>query len=196
MKGTRIVLIVVVLLFVRVPNLSAFVYSDTFFSLHTEIDISLEEDTDTTDLTVLESPRFDIDAYSLILDFGPASFPLDLRLRGGIGWFPKEPFRLIAGIELPLFERLNRFNAVAFGIYLAGDAVMEASADAAALSGRASLSLLLPAGSAGAILCGVSVNHRGEFSLILGTASGGYPVIIIETGTEQIEPPPVSGGEA
>ncbi len=196
MKGTRVVPIVVVLVLFRISNLSAFVYSDTFFSLRTEIDISLKEDSDTTDLTVIESPRFDIDAVSCILDFGPESFPLDLRLRGGIGWFPKEPVRFIAGIELPLFERLNRFKAVAFGIYLAGDAVMEAKADAATLSGKASLSLLLPAGSMGGILCGVSVNHRGEFSLILGTANGGYPVVIIETGTEQIEPPPASGSEA
>ncbi len=111
---------------------------------------------------------------SLLGTYGPGMIN-PLRLRAGLGWFPGRPFRLTAGLELPLYERLNRSRARMFGVYLLTDLAMTIpwgwEADGV-------LTLLVPTSGVGGIRFGAGVNRHLDLLFHIGFASGVYPIRI------------------
>jgi len=104
--------------------------------------------------------------------YGPPGVDF-VRVRGGLGWFPRRPFRLFAGLEVPIVERLNRSRARGFGIYLLGDVGLTLPLGWTA---DASLAVLVPTNPLGGLRVGVGINREREILFTLGTASGAYPL--------------------
>lgn len=109
---------------------------------------------------------------SLIATYGPAETS-PMRLRGGLGWFPGRPFRLTAGLEFPLYERLNRSRARMFGVYLLTDLALTVPLG---LEADAVLTLLVPTSGVGGLRLGAGVNRHMELLFNIGFASGVYPI--------------------
>ncbi len=104
--------------------------------------------------------------------YGPGAIA-PVRVRGGLGWYPQMPFRLTAGLEIPIFETLNRMRARMFGVYLLTDVALTIpwgwEADAV-------LTVLVPTSAVGGIRFGAGVNRHLELLFNVGFASGVYPI--------------------
>ena len=115
-----------------------------------------------------------VDHVSFVATYGPGSMR-PLRLRSGLGWFPDRPFRVTAGLELPLFESLNRYNARMFGVYLLTDLGFTIPWDWEA---DAALTVLFPVSTIGGIRFGVGLTRRFDMLFSVGYATGLYPIRI------------------
>ena len=147
-------------------TVTAVEYEDYFVGFSTELAIS-------SDLDV--SPFFPdslaVESLSFAATYGPAAVK-PLRFRGGLGWFPSQPFRLFTGIEIPIFEHLNRSRARGFGVYLLGDVGLTLPIGWTA---DASLAVLIPTSALGGIRIGVGVNRDADLLFTFSTATGAYP---------------------
>lgn len=113
-----------------------------------------------------------VQSFSFAATYGPAAIR-PIRLRGGLGWFPRRPFRAFAGVEVPLYEVLNRAQARAFGVYLLGDL---GGTIPLGWTADVSLAVLIPTNAFGGIRMGVGVTREAELLVTIGTATGAYPI--------------------
>lgn len=166
LRSARPALLILVLV-VLAHSAEAVEYHDYFVGFSTEVMVS-------SDLAV--SPvipdSLAVEAISFAGAFGPASVR-PVRFRAGMGWFPGRPFRTFAGVELPLYELLNRSRARAFGVYLLGDL---GATIPIGWTANASLAILVPTSALGGIRIGVGLNRRADLIITLGMATGAYPV--------------------
>jgi len=164
-----------VLLLIAVASVSgALEYHDYFVGFGTDLMIS-------ADPSLFPAREgFAFQAVNFVATYGPPG-TRPVRFRAGIGWFPRGPFRVIAGVEIPLYERLNRAMARGFGIYLLGDAVatipagVRAEATAAVLVPMMALGGLRVAGGAAFDSSG-DPGNRVEIVFTAGTSTGAYPI--------------------
>ncbi len=142
-------------------------YHDYFIGFGTEVGITAGP---------VAAPRIPgelaVGHISFMGTYGPAAIR-PVRLRAGAGWYPRRPFRLTAGVEIPVFERLNRGRARMFGIYLLSDLALTIpwgwEADAV-------LTILVPTSAVGGIRFGAGVNRHLQLLANVGFASGVYPI--------------------
>ena len=148
-------------------------YHDFFVGFGTEVmvvsDAALRPVAE-QDATVFETLA--VRAVSFAATYGPASVR-PIRLRAGVGWFPHRPFRVAAGLEIPLYERLNRANARGFGVYVLGDV---AATLPLGWEAEASLAVLVPVSALGGVRFAVGVNRSAQLVITGGTATGAYPI--------------------
>jgi hypothetical protein len=81
------------------PQAIAADYHDYFVGFSSELS-GFVQSADTLQDTV------DLRSFSFSGTYGPPALDF-LRFRGGLGWWPRRPFRLFAGIEVPVYEVLN-----------------------------------------------------------------------------------------
>ncbi|MBN1242133.1 MAG: hypothetical protein JXA15_05420 [Spirochaetales bacterium] len=116
------------------------------------------------------------EGLGLSVSWGDARFVSWPRVRGraGLSWWAERPFRVFAGTELALFERLNAYSAKAFGIYAQLDGVASFDADGPVLSVRPSAKLLIPLSSVGGIAVGAGWDSKLGPLLHLDIMNGAY----------------------
>jgi hypothetical protein len=146
---------------------TAIEYEDFFVGFSTEATVSSD-----SDVSPMIPDSLTLEAISFAGTYGPAAVPF-LRFRAGLGWFPRRPFRVFGGVELPLFERLNRARARFFGVYLIGDVGMTLPLDWTA---NATISVLVPTSALGGLRLGVGVNRHAELLFTIAMATGAYPI--------------------
>ncbi|MFW6312526.1 MAG: hypothetical protein ACOC2N_01415 [Spirochaetota bacterium] len=156
-----------VLLMLTACTAVAVEYEDYFVGFSTELAVSSDLDA---------SPFFPDSLTVRSLSFAATYGPADLnpfRLRGGLGWFPSQPFRLFTGVEVPIFEHLNRSRARGFGVYLLGDVGLTLPLGWTA---DASLAVLIPTSALGGIRLGAGINREADLLFTFSTATGAYPI--------------------
>lgn len=154
--------------FVLAPASAAAVeYHDYFVGFSTEVLVS-------SDLSVTPTvpDSLTLEAISFVGTYGPPAASW-LRARAGLGWFPRQPFRVFAGLEIPLFERLNRARARLFGVYLLGDVGMTLPLGWTA---NARLALQVPTTALGGLRIGAGVDRHANLIVSLDMATGAYPI--------------------
>lgn len=163
----RLRFILVALGLITASLASAVEYEEYFIGFTTELAVS-------SDLAVspLVPDSLRVDAVSFSGTLGPASTS-PFRFRAGLGWFPQRPFVLSAGVELPLYERLNRSRARSFGVYLLGDLGVTFPLG---FSGDAVLAIQLPLSALGGLQIGVGVNSEARLLVSFASATGAYPI--------------------
>ncbi|RKX75053.1 MAG: hypothetical protein DRP87_15440 [Spirochaetes bacterium] len=146
-------------------------YSESFYGFNTEFDILIGKE---------EMPAFwdrlALERISIIFTWGPGVVK-PLRLRGGLGYFPGNPFGFIFGMELPIFEKLNISKAKFFGLYLISDFAVTYKR-ILDLEFNNSLSLLLPLTGVGGVSIGAGITRRADFFIKICYMTGLFPVII------------------
>lgn len=158
------VAVLVALLALAVSHRAAAVEYDT-----TLIGLSAEGD-------VVFDPDVALSRLSVVFTYGPeATHPV--RFRGGLGYFPSYPFALSAGVEIPLYEKLNRSHAKFFGLYLTGDLALEIE-NGAGFGANAGAHLLIPAFAMGGITVGGGVTETLEPFARIGLVTGVYPLVV------------------
>ena len=146
---------------------SALDYHDYFVGFSTEFLVSSD-----ADVSPFFPDSLTAESVSFAATYGPAAIR-PLRFRAGIGWFPQRPFRLFGGIELPIYEALNRSRARLFGVYFLGDVGVMLPLGWTA---EASLAILVPTNALGGIRLGVGVNRQADLLVTLSMATGAYPI--------------------
>ena len=146
-------------------------YHDHFIGFSSEVSVSGDRA-----VTPFVPDALAVESVSFMTTFGPQGIR-PIRFRGGIGWFPSRPLRLVSGVEVPIFELLNRAMARFFGVYLLADVAMLVPVDWHA---EAMLTVLVPASALGGIRFGFGINRRLDFVFSASWANGAYP---IRTGT-------------
>ncbi len=96
------------------------------------------------------------------------------RVRAGVGWEPEQPLYTALGVEVPLFERFNRANARAVGLFVLSDLVF-GFPNEPRISVDTKLVGMLPISMIGGISFGGGVTHRGEPILHIGYKTGVFP---------------------
>ncbi len=96
-----------------------------------------------------------------------------IRLRTGAGYFPDQPFSFLAGFEIPVFERLSRYNTRMFGIYLISDVRFNVSEEYSTVF-EPSVFVLFPLNTIGGISFGIGMDTDSEVFIKLSYFSGGY----------------------
>ena len=112
----------------------------------------------------------------LSLDFeatyGPP-FMKPFRFRAGVGFFEFTKICVLAGMEIPLFERLNDYQAKKWGVYLIPEAAVGFS--------RWDLSLrcevLIPVNALGGLQIGLGINKDLHLLFSLSYSTGLYPLV-------------------
>jgi len=146
---------------------SAVEYEDYFIGFSTELAVSSD-----IDVSPFFPDSLAVQSLSFAATYGPAGLE-PLRFRGGLGWFPSQPFRIFTGVELPIFERLNRSRARGFGVYLIGDV---GATLPIGWTADASLAVLIPTSALGGIRLGFGVNQAADLLFTFSTATGAYPI--------------------
>ncbi len=143
-------------------------YDDYFVGFSTEALVS-------SDLSVTPTvpDSLTLEAISFVGTYGPPAAASRLRARAGLGWFPRQPFRVFTGLEIPLFERLNRARARLFGVYLLGDVGMTLPLGWTA---NARLALQVPTTALGGLRIGAGVDRHANLIVTLDMATGAYPI--------------------
>ena len=155
LKMNKMVLILATVLFI--PGIT-YVFPDTMFlGLSTEIQFS-------------NLP--DIKQIDEVVSFEIMKKP-HVRLRSGIGYFPNQPLSLLAGLEIPVFEQLSRFNTRKFGIYILSDLRFGIKPDCRTVF-EPSVSLLLPVNMIGGISLGSGYDTDSNLFIKVSFFSGGY----------------------
>ena len=160
-------------------SLTAVEYHDYFVGFTTELAVS-------SDLRVapLVPDSLSVESVSFSATWGPAA-TRPLRFRAGMGWFPSRPFVVFAGLELPLYERLNRSRARSFGLYLLGDLGITIPMG---WSGDLVLAVQLPTSALGGLQLGLGVNQDRHLLITFNMATGAHPIRPQEqgAGTENV----------
>ena len=167
LRGTRTATLVIVALLAAPALFAQPEYHDYFVGFSSELAV-------TSDLAV--RPFFPdsltVRSFSFAGTYGPAAIR-PVRFRAGLGWFPRQPFRAFAGVELPVYEILNRARARAFGVYLLGDLGVTIPLGWTA---DASLAILVPTNAFGGIRLAVGIDRESNLLVTIGTATGAYPI--------------------
>ena len=142
-------------------------YHDYFVGFSTEFSVSSD-----LSVTPLVPDSLTVEALSFAGTYGPAALR-PLRFRAGLGWFPGRPFRVFTGVELPLYEVLNRSKARAFGIYLISDVGLTIPFGWTA---HASLAVLVPTSALGGIRIAAGVDRKLDALVTISMATGAYPI--------------------
>lgn len=163
-----------VMLAIAPTDATAVEYHDYFVGFSTEALVS-------SDLSVepIVPDSLTFEAISFAGTYGPAATPW-LRGRAGLGWFPGRPFRVFAGLEVPLFERLNRARARMLGVYLMGDLGMTLPLGWTA---NARLAFQVPTTALGGLRIGVGVDRHANLIVSLDMATGAYPIRSSRSGS-------------
>lgn len=99
-----------------------------------------------------------------------------VRLRGGLGWWPGNPFVAILGVEVAALELLNRTQSRMLGLYLRADARAGFGPGGFVAAARPSACALLPLNAVGGLALGAAWDTRLGFCLSLGYLTGTYLV--------------------
>jgi len=142
-------------------------YEDYFIGFSTELAVSSD-----LDVEPFFPDSLTVQSLSFAATYGPATLK-PIRFRGGLGWFPSQPFRIFTGIEIPVFEHLNRSRARGFGVYLIGDIGVTLPLGWTA---DASLAVLIPTSALGGIRLGFGMNRNADLHFTFSTATGAYPI--------------------
>jgi hypothetical protein len=136
-------------------------YDTTFIGLSTEADLYF-------------TPDAAMERISLFFTYGPETTE-PVRFRGGLGYYPDRPFAVSAGIELPLFERLNKSRARFFGVYLISDLSLEIK-KGVQFGATAGGHVLIPLVATGGISVGGGITESLEPFARVSFMSGVYPL--------------------
>ena len=166
-RFSRATVLALVTLALVPASAAAVEYHDFFVGFSTEVLVS-------SDLSVepVVPDSLTLEAISFAGTYGPGFAPL-LRGRAGLGWFPRRPFRIFAGVEIPLVERLNRARARMIGVYFIGDVGMTLPLGWTA---NARLALQVPTTALGGLRIGVGVDRSANLIVSFDMATGAYPV--------------------
>jgi hypothetical protein len=173
MVRNRITALALLILVAGAGVLSAAEYEDFFVGFSTEATIS-------SDLNVKPAipDSLTFEAISFAATYGPAAVT-PVRFRAGLGWFPTRPFRLFTGVEIPLYEQLNRARARFFGVYLLGDLGLTLPIG---LTAEATVAVLIPTNALGGLRFGVGINREADLLFTISTATGAYPLRLNRDG--------------
>ncbi|HNY81437.1 MAG TPA: hypothetical protein PK291_01915 [Thermotogota bacterium] len=112
----------------------------------------------------------------LSLDFeatyGPP-FMKPFRFRAGVGFYELTKICLLAGMEIPIFERMNDFRAKLWGVYLIPEVALGFSRWDASLR----CEVLIPVNVLGGIQIGLGVNKDLKLLVSLSYSTGLYPLV-------------------
>ena len=97
------------------------------------------------------------------------------RLRVGVGWEPKRPLYISAGVEIPILERFSHAGGRSVGLFVLGD-VVAGFPRKSRLTAEATLVGLIPMGTLGGISVGAGATHRGEALVSIGIMTGVFPM--------------------
>ncbi len=104
--------------------------------------------------------------------YGPP-FMKPFRFRAGVGFYEFTKIYFLAGMEIPLFERLNDYHAKKWGVYLIPEAEIGFS--------RWDLSLrcevLIPVNALGGLQIGLGINKDLHLLLSFSYSTGLYPLV-------------------
>ena len=146
---------------------SALEHSPNFIGLGTEVTLSLEPE--------IEFGQR-IDRISQVFTYGPRQIR-PIRIRIGAGWYHKREFALFTGLELPVYEKLNKAQARSFGLYLVGDMGVS-FLEQASFEYQASAIAVITVTPLGGIGIGAVIDKTGTVSLRVAYWAGLYPLII------------------
>ncbi len=140
------------------------VYASTenmFLGLSTEVKLS-----DTG------SGSMEIEQIDEVVAFELINKPV-IRFRAGAGYFPDQPFSFLAGFEIPVFERLSRFNTRMFGVYLISDVRFNVAEEYNTIF-EPSVFFLIPLNMIGGISFGIGMDTGSGVFIKVSYFSGGY----------------------
>lgn len=166
-RFTRAAALALVTLVLAPVGAAATDYHDYFFGFSTEGLVSSD-----LSITPIVPDSLRLEAISFVGTYGPPAASW-LRARAGLGWFPRRPFRLFAGLEIPLVEQLNRARARMLGIYLIGDVGMTVPLGWTA---SARIAFQVPTTALGGLRLGVGINREANLIVSLDMATGAYPI--------------------
>jgi len=112
----------------------------------------------------------------LSLDFeatyGPP-FMKPFRFRAGVGFYELTKICLLAGMEIPIFERMNDYRAKLWGVYL----IPEVSLGFSRWDASLRCEVLIPVNVLGGIQIGLGVNKDLKLLFSLSYSTGLYPLV-------------------
>jgi hypothetical protein len=150
-----------------VQSVTAIEYHDYFVGFSTELSVSSDPA-----VRPIIPDSLTVESLAFAGTYGPAAMS-PIRFRGGLGWFPYRPFRLFAGVEIPVVEQLNRSRARGFGVYLLADLGVTLPLGWTA---DASVAVLLPTHPLGGVRIGLGVNRDLDLLFTVSMATGAYPM--------------------
>jgi len=141
-------------------------YSDHYIGLSTTL-----IKTDTLGLfqgePILQDLSLDFEAT-----YGPP-FMKPFRFRAGVGFYEFTKISLIAGMEIPIFEELNDYQAKRWGVYLIPEVEIGFSRWDLALR----CEVLIPLNAIGGLQIGFGINKNLHLLFSLSYSTGLYPLV-------------------
>jgi hypothetical protein len=104
--------------------------------------------------------------------YGPP-FMNPFRFRAGFGFYDFKGLYLSAGMEIPLFERLNDYHAKKWGIYIIPEFEVSLSRWDAAIR----FEVLIPINVLGGIQLGIGINRHINIIFSVSYSTGLYPLV-------------------
>lgn len=115
---------------------------------------------------------FESTAFDFTATYGPP-FMTPFRFRAGVGFYDFQSFFFVAGMEIPIWENLNDFQAKRWGFYL----VPEVEIGFTRWDVLVRCEALIPLSMIGGIQLGIGINRELKVVFSISYSAGLYPLV-------------------